>query len=156
MPQTAGLYENTNKYIRRTQLYFVTGQRAKCFVLFFTTKPSPDSTIIIHLLTKPMEQISSTEANRFSASQEMSTFYPTRRTKARHLSLSWARSIHSTLPPITLPEDVPNLVPFPLLRSYQNICPCPRHLFPFRNKVSFYGEELLAPRPVPNLEDHPF
>jgi len=25
----------------------------------------------------------------------------------------------------------------------------------FRNKASFYGEELLAPRPTPKLEDHP-
>ena len=25
----------------------------------------------------------------------------------------------------------------------------------FLNKASFYGEELLAPRPTPKLEDHP-
>jgi len=25
----------------------------------------------------------------------------------------------------------------------------------FRNKIRFYGEELLAPRPNPKLEDHP-
>jgi len=25
----------------------------------------------------------------------------------------------------------------------------------FRNKISFYCEELLAPRPTPKLEDHP-
>jgi hypothetical protein len=25
----------------------------------------------------------------------------------------------------------------------------------FRNKVIFYGEELLAPRPTPKLEDRP-
>ena len=25
----------------------------------------------------------------------------------------------------------------------------------FRNYTSFYGEELLAPRPTPKLEDHP-
>jgi hypothetical protein len=24
-----------------------------------------------------------------------------------------------------------------------------------RNKIVFYGEELLAPRPTPKLEDHP-
>jgi hypothetical protein len=24
-----------------------------------------------------------------------------------------------------------------------------------RNVIIFYGEELLAPRPTPNLEDHP-
>jgi hypothetical protein len=25
----------------------------------------------------------------------------------------------------------------------------------FRNRLIFYGEELLAPRPTPKLEDHP-
>jgi len=25
----------------------------------------------------------------------------------------------------------------------------------FSNKVRFYGEEMLAPRPTPNIEDHP-
>jgi hypothetical protein len=25
----------------------------------------------------------------------------------------------------------------------------------FRNKIIFYGEEFLAPRPTPKLEDHP-
>ena len=28
-------------------------------------------------------------------------------------------------------------------------------MYPFRNKDSFYGEELLAPRPTPKLEDNP-
>ena len=32
--------------------------------------------------------------------------------------------------------------------------PVPRHMYPFRNKASFYGEELLALRPTPKLEDH--
>jgi len=72
--------------------------------------------------------------------------YGTRRfiiafTSARHLSLSWARSIQN--------------VPFPLLRSYQRIIPGPRHMYPLRNKASFYGDELLAPRPTPELEYHP-
>jgi len=26
----------------------------------------------------------------------------------------------------------------------------------FRNKICFYSEELLAPRPTPKLEDYPF
>jgi hypothetical protein len=30
-----------------------------------------------------------------------------------------------------------------------------RLLVNFRNKIIFYGEELLAPRPTPKLEDHP-
>jgi hypothetical protein len=28
-------------------------------------------------------------------------------------------------------------------------------MYPFRNKTSFYGEELLATRPTPKLADHP-
>ena len=46
-------------------------------------------------------------------------------------------------------------IPFPLLRSYQKISPFPRHQFMFRNIIRFYGEELLAPRPAPKLDDHP-
>jgi hypothetical protein len=34
------------------------------------------------------------------------------------------------------------------------ICPGPRLLMNFRNKLIFYGEELLAPRPTPKLEYH--
>jgi hypothetical protein len=32
---------------------------------------------------------------------------------------------------------------------------CLRFLVMFRNKFIFYGEEELAPRPTPNLEDQP-
>jgi hypothetical protein len=32
---------------------------------------------------------------------------------------------------------------------------CPRLLVNFGNKIIFYGEELLAPRPTPKLKDHP-
>jgi hypothetical protein len=31
---------------------------------------------------------------------------------------------------------------------------CSRPLWLFRNMIRFYGEELLAPRPTPKLEDH--
>jgi hypothetical protein len=37
----------------------------------------------------------------------------------------------------------------------QGIRPGPRLLVVLRNKLIFYGEELLAPRPTPKLEDHP-
>jgi hypothetical protein len=37
----------------------------------------------------------------------------------------------------------------------QGICSGPRLLIHFRNKLIFYGEELLAPHPTPKLEDHP-
>ena len=46
-------------------------------------------------------------------------------------------------------------VPLPLLRSYQRISPGPRHMYLFRNKAGFYGEDLLAPHPTPKLENHP-
>jgi hypothetical protein len=43
---------------------------------------------------------------------------------------------------------------FPI--SYFSIySPCPRLLVNFRNKIIFYGEKLLAPRPTPKPEDHP-
>jgi len=56
--------------------------------------------LLTHLLTYSMEHSPSWEANRFAASQEIPAFYGTRRfitefTTARHLSLSWARSIQS-------------------------------------------------------------
>jgi hypothetical protein len=38
---------------------------------------------------------------------------------------------------------------------YQKISPGPRLCDLFRNMVIFYGEELLAPRPTPKLDDHP-
>jgi hypothetical protein len=47
-------------------------------------------------------------------------------------------------------------VHFLLLRSFiQGIYPGPRPLLNVRNKLNFYGEELLAPWPTPKLEAHP-
>jgi hypothetical protein len=46
-------------------------------------------------------------------------------------------------------------VSFPFLRSHQTFSPCLRHQFMFRNIIHFYGENLLAPRPTPKLENHP-
>jgi hypothetical protein len=39
--------------------------------------------------------------------------------------------------------------------AMQGIRPGPRPLLNVRNKLIFYGEELLAPRQTPKLEDHP-
>ena len=39
--------------------------------------------------------------------------------------------------------------------QHQRISPRSRQLWTFRIKASFYGEELLAPRPTPKLEDNP-
>jgi len=44
---------------------------------------------------------------------------------------------------------------FPLLRSYQSISPCLRILTIFRNRVHFYGDELLELPSTSKLEDHP-
>jgi hypothetical protein len=82
--------------------------------------------------------------------------YGTRRfvtvfTRARHLSLSWARPSKSML-----------LLHSTSLRSIWILSsrlhfPVPRLLCLVRNRLRFffYGEELLALRPNPKLEDHP-
>ena len=68
-------------------------------------------------------------------------FHGTRRfitafTSARQLSLSWASSIQ-------------------FIPTYQNISAGSMfNVWMYRNVIRFYGEELLAPRPAPKLEDH--
>ena len=55
-----------------------------------------------------------------------------------------------------LTVQAPNLMSlFPLRSSYQIISPGARHMYTFRNNASFYGGELLAPYPAPELKDHP-
>jgi hypothetical protein len=49
----------------------------------------------------------------------------------------------------------PSVDCYPYHECYQRISPGPRPCEMFRNMVIFYGEELLAPRPTPKLEDHP-
>jgi hypothetical protein len=51
-------------------------------------------------------------------------------------------------------RDTKPHVRFPLLRLYQGFSPGPRHMCQFRNKASFYSEELSTPRPTSKLEDH--
>ena len=60
-------------------------------------------------LLMSMEQCPSWVANQSSASQEIPAFYGTWRfstmfTSSHHLSLSWARSIHSMTPPFHFPD----------------------------------------------------
>jgi hypothetical protein len=49
-----------------------------------------------------------------------------------------------SLPHSQVPATCPSWAPGPRLSVWT-----------FRNKIYFYGEELLAPRPTPKLEDHP-
>jgi len=45
-------------------------------------------------------------------------------------------------------------ISFLLPRSFQRLHPCTWPCATFHNKLVFYGEELLAPCPTLNLEDH--
>ena len=70
-----------------------------CTLLFFLFVSSPLSILV----TQSMQQSPSWEANRSSVSRDSSHFFRTRRlftatTSARHLSLSWARSIQFISP----------------------------------------------------------
>jgi hypothetical protein len=77
-----------------------------------------------------MEQRPSLEANSFSASQEIPR-------------VLWKPEVHYRI------NNSPPPVPI------QRIGPGPRIYCLFRNIIIFYGEELLAPRPTPKLEEHP-
>ena len=55
---------------------------------------------------------------------------------------------HKTIKAQVFPFSIAKVVPKDQSR--------PRHMYPFRNKATIYGEELLAPRPIPKMEDHPF
>jgi hypothetical protein len=56
-------------------------------------------------------------------------------------------------------SDIPctkSHVHFLSLRLFiQGICPSLGPILDFRNKLTFCGEELLAPHPTPRLEEHP-
>jgi hypothetical protein len=67
-------------------------------------------------------------------------------------------SIHKCPPPVPIlnQRGPAHHVPFLSLRSYQSISPGPRlSLWAVCNRIRFYSEELLAPRPTPKLEAHP-
>ena len=90
--------------------------------------------LLTYLLT-PCSRVILEKANQFSASQETPRIL--RDTKVHY-------HIHKCLPPV------------PILRSSHSISPGPRpSVRTFRIVIRFYGEELLAPRPIPKLEDHP-
>jgi len=125
--------------------------------------------LLTYLITNSMEQSPSWIANRFSASQEIPRILWNPEVHERIHKCSPPVPILSQLNPFHTPTShflkiqLPNIpstkssVPFPLLRSYQSMIPGPRFsVWTFRNRIRFYGEELLAPRPTPSCRSTPF
>ena len=120
-----------------------------------------------------MTQSPSWEANRFSASQEITHILWNPKDHYRihkclsPVILSQLESVHTPtshflkIQKWTCTIQAPNIpstrshVPFPLLTSYQSIRPSQGlSYWMVRNTKPFYCEELLTPGPTPKLEDH--
>jgi hypothetical protein len=84
-----------------------------------------------------MEKSPSCSANQFSASQEIPR-------------ILWNPKVHYRVEKSPPPDLITNQI-----MSYRKISLGSRHMYPFRNKANFYGEELMAIRPTPKSENHP-
>ena len=92
--------------------------------------------LLIQWSTVHLEKLTS-----FQLFNKFPSFYGTRMVHYR---------IHKRPPPFHI-----LCILFTFLMSYQSISPGPRLMWTIRNRILFYLEELLAPRPTPKLEDHP-
>ena len=103
-----------------------------------------------------MVQSPSWAANWFAATQEIARI--SRNPKVHY-------RIHKRPPPVSIlgqpnPVHIPTshllqIRPNIIFRPYQSLRPGARlSVWIILNNIRFYGEELLAPRPTPKLEDH--
>jgi hypothetical protein len=101
------------------------------------------------ILTYSMEQSPSWEANWSPASQEIPRILWNPKVRYRIHKCAAPVPILSQINPVHTPHIISH-VP-----SCQSINTGPRlAVWRFRDMIRFYGEELLAPRPTPKLEDH--
>jgi hypothetical protein len=113
------------------------------------------------LLTYSMQHSPSWKVKKFWASQEIPRILWNPKAHCCIHKCPPHVPILSQLNPVHTPTShflmiTKSRVPFSLLRLHQSISSGPRFSpWLFRNMIRFYGEELLAPRPTPNLEDHP-
>ena len=114
-----------------------------CFCSLFRPQPSPWKRAFLEKLTG--SQLINTFPEFYETLRFITAF-----ARARHLSLSWARSIQSMSPHPTAWD------PFSLfhcLYRKKKVSPSPSAMIP--NITNFCGQTMFAPPPNAELNDHP-